>query len=77
MFIESKGFFKGKDRVKHKALKNQYPDLDLRLLFASNGKVSKKTSYMQWAEKLKIEAYALSHKEKKEGLFIPQEWLVE
>lgn len=77
MFIESKGYFKPKDRTKHVALKKQYPDIDLRILFSSNGKVSSKTSYAQWAEKQGIGYYCLSTKEKKEGSFIPEEWLAE
>jgi len=75
MFIETKGYFKPKDRKKHQALKKQYPDLDLRIIFQSDGKVSHKTRYSQWAEKHGVTYYCLTTKDKKEGRIIPQEWL--
>lgn len=77
MFIETKGYFKGKDRVKHQALKKLYPDVDLRILFQQDGKVSQKTTYSQWAEKQSIEHYCLKLKDKKAGQLIPQGWLDE
>ena len=77
MLIETKGYFKPKDRAKHQALKKQYPDIDLRIIFQSNGKVSHKTSYAQWAEKQGIKYHIPTLKERKGGLIIPQEWLDE
>jgi len=77
IFIETKGYFKPKDRVKHIMLKKLYPDADIRIVFQSNGKVSSKTSYAQWAEKNGIRYYCLSSNDRKEGVIIPIEWLSE
>ncbi len=77
MFIETKGYFKAKDRTKHQDLKKRYPDLDLRIIFSSNGKVSPKTTYSQWAEKQGIRYHCLSYGEKKAGLIVPKSWLEE
>lgn len=75
MFIETKGYFKAPDRTKHKALKKLYPDADLRIIFMSNGKVSSKTNYGQWAEKEGIEYHILTAAEKRNGNIIPEAWL--
>ena len=51
--IESKGRFVTADRQKHKAIKQQYPDLDLRFVFSNpNQKIGKrsKTTYAMWCE---------------------------
>lgn len=77
MFIETKGYFKPKDRAKHQALKKAYPDLDLRIIFQSDGKVSHKTRYSQWCEKHDITYHCLTNQNKKEGVIIPPEWLQE
>ncbi len=77
MFVETKGRFTGKDRVKHIALKKLYPDIDLRILFQQDGKVSNKTTYSQWCEKQGIDYYCLSYAEKKKGNYVPDEWLEE
>lgn len=49
--IETKGYFKGEDRKKHRLVKEQYPDLDLRFVFSRGAtKISKtsKTTYAKW-----------------------------
>lgn len=75
LFIETKGYFKAPDRTKHLILKKLYPDADLRIIFQSNGRVSKKTSYKEWAEKHDIKYHVLTAKEKREGRIVPEEWL--
>ena len=75
MFIETKGLFSGKDRVKHKQLKKLYPDTDLRIIFQNDGKVSSKTRYSQWAEKEGITYHVLTAAQKRNGNIIPEEWL--
>lgn len=77
MFIETKGYFKAPDRTKHKLLKKRYPDADLRIIFMSNGKVSSKTNYGQWAEKEGITYHILTAAQKRNGDIIPQSWLEE
>lgn len=74
MFIETKGYFKAADRTKHEALKKQYPDIDLRIVFSSNGwwSKAKRTRYSDWAEKKGI-TYHIS--KKSDGYIIPKEWL--
>jgi len=54
IIIETKGRFTGADRRKHKEVKKQYPDLDLRFVFSnSRAKLYKgaKSSYGQWCDK--------------------------
>ena len=55
--IETKGRWDLASRKKHKLLKDQYPDLDLRMVFAnSNSRISKgaKTRYCDVCERLGI-----------------------
>ena len=40
--IEAKGFFKPSDRTKMLAVKETYPDMDIRMVFQSNGFMYKK-----------------------------------
>jgi ribosomal protein S8 len=52
--IETKGRFMSDDRVKHKLIKDQYPDLDIRFVFSnSRTKLSKGslTTYGAWCTK--------------------------
>lgn len=54
VFVETKGHFDSADRRKMKAFKEQYPDIEVYLLFGnSENKISKKskTTYAKWAEK--------------------------
>lgn len=71
MFIEYKGYLRPKDRTKLKAIRKQYPDIDLRLVFmnARNKLNSKsKTFYWEWAEK---NGFEWTEKE------LPEEWVKE
>ena len=78
LYIETKGRFMAKDRAKHRLIKKQYPDADIRLLFSQNGKVSNKTKYLDWAAQFNIPAdIILKPTKKKEGRYMPKEWLVE
>lgn len=52
--IETKGRFVTADRQKHKAIKDQHPDIDLRFIFSNcKQRISKqsKTTYADWCEK--------------------------
>jgi hypothetical protein len=52
--VETKGRFTNDDRRKHIAIKDQYPDLDLRFVFTnSRAKLYKgsKTTYADWCKK--------------------------
>lgn len=52
LFLETKGKFTGKDRKKMQAMKIQHPELDIRMLFMADNKLSKtsKTRYSDWAK---------------------------
>lgn len=68
-YLEVKGLFESKDRVKHLMIKEQYPDLDIRFVFDNAHKpINKgsKTTYANWCEKF---GFLWAHKE------IPKEWL--
>lgn len=69
--IETKGRFVSADRQKHKLIKAQHPDIEIRFVFSNaNAKIAKKskTTYAMWCEK---EGYLWAHKT------IPDEWLKE
>ena len=53
VIIEAKGWFPPKDRRKLLAVKEQHPELDLRLIFQRNQLLTKKskTTYGEWATK--------------------------
>lgn len=71
IIVETKGRFVLADRKKHKLIKEQFPDLDIRFVFSnSNTKISKKskTTYASWCDNLGI-PYA--------DKVIPQTWLDE
>jgi hypothetical protein len=71
IIVETKGRFVLADRKKHELIKQQYPDLDIRIVFTnSNARISKgsKTTYAMWCEKLGI-PYA--------DKVIPEAWLNE
>jgi hypothetical protein len=54
IIIETKGRFVSADRRKHKEIKKQYPDLDIRFVFSnSRAKLYKgaKSNYGEWCEK--------------------------
>lgn len=71
VIVESKGRFVTADRKKMKLVKQQYPHLDIRLVFSNpNARISKasRTTYARWAE---------DHGFPFAKLFIPETWLAE
>ena len=57
IIIEVKGFWSTSDRRKHVEIKQQYPDLDIRLLFENSKRKIRKgssTTYAVWCEKKNI-----------------------
>lgn len=55
IIIETKGRFVTADRKKHKLIKEQHPEHDIRFVFSnSRARISKtsKTTYAMWCEKL-------------------------
>ena len=71
VILETKGYWDKDDRRKIKAVKEQNPDLDIRMIFQSPyNTISKKskTTYAQYCEKLGI-PWASYHD-------IPLEWLI-
>jgi hypothetical protein len=71
IFVETKGRFTTADRKKHKLIKAQHPQLDLRFVFSnSRARISKqsKTTYAAWC---------LTHGFKFADKTIPMEWINE
>jgi hypothetical protein len=71
IIIETKGRFTVADRRKHKCIKKQHPNLDIRFVFTnSKSKLQKnsKTSYAQWCIKHGFLYY---------DRIIPEDWLKE
>lgn len=71
IIVETKGRFVTADRQKHKLIKEQHPDKDIRFVFSNpNAKIGKKstTTYAMWCTK---------HGFKFAKGFIPKEWLNE
>tara|TARA_Y100001970_G_scaffold2758_1_gene3272 strand:+ start:818 stop:1168 length:351 start_codon:yes stop_codon:yes gene_type:complete len=71
VFLETKGYWDSADRRKMKAVKEQNPDLDIRMVFQSPyNKITKKskTTYAKWCEKHDI-PWTSWHD-------IPLEWLI-
>lgn len=71
IIIETKGRFISPDRAKHLAVRDQYPDLDIRFVFTnSRTKLYKgsKTTYGMWCDK---------HGFKYADRVIPNAWLKE
>ena len=56
VYLESKGYFSYKDRVKMQNVCEQYPDLDIRMVFQKNNKLSRKAkmTYGEWCDKRDI-----------------------
>lgn len=70
-FVEYKGYLRPTDKAKMKAIRKQYPDLDIRFVFQNAKKPSykgAKTNYGEWATK---NGYLWA-----EGT-IPKEWMEE
>lgn len=71
VYLECKGYWEPEDRRKIKAVKEQNPEIDLRMVFQSPyNKISKKskTTYAQWCDKHNILWTSFAN--------IPVEWLV-
>lgn len=54
ILLETKGYLSdSQERNKYILIKKQYPDIDLRFIFANNSKLcgGMKTTHAQWAEK--------------------------
>ncbi|MCF4099806.1 hypothetical protein [Maritalea mediterranea] len=72
MYLEGKGRFLTSDRQKHRLIREQHPDLDIRFVFQNaRQRISKtsNTTYAKWCEK-----YGFKYSDK--GI-IPKEWLEE
>ena len=71
IIVEAKGRFLTADRQKHKFIKAQHPDLDIRFVFSNpNAKINKgsKTSYADWCDR-----YGFKYAAK----LVPVEWMQE
>lgn len=70
MYIETKGYFDAEDRQKHLLVRQQQPDLDIRLIFYNDGKIHKlsQTRYSDWCNKNGFK-YAIRE--------VPPEWFDE
>ena len=76
ILIETKGAFNSADRKKHKLIKQQHPDLDLRFIFSnSKTKIGKKsqTTYGKWCELFGFKYHCIATTKKS----FPEEWLKE
>lgn len=71
IIVEAKGRWKSEDRKKMGYVIEQNPHEDIRMLFASDNKISKnsRTRYSDWCEKRGIK-YAI-------GKQVPEEWINE
>lgn len=75
-FVETKGKLTSTDRNKHKLIKEQYPDVDLRILFQSDGKATPKLRYSEWCANFKIKYGFIKRKTKSDpGFFFEQSWI--
>ena len=71
IYLECKGYWEPADRRKIKAVKEQHPEIDLRMVFQSPyNKISKKsnTTYAKWCEQNNIPWTSYKN--------IPLNWLV-
>ena len=70
VYLEAKGYWEAEDRRKIKAVKQQHPELDLRMVFqAPYNTISKKskTTYAKWCDKHDIPWTSFTN--------IPLDWL--
>jgi hypothetical protein len=63
--VEAKGYFRPEDRPKMRAVKEQYPELDIRLIFFQDNKLGKNARCSDWAEKYGFK-YAIGK--------VPKDW---
>jgi len=71
IYLECKGYWEAADRRKIKAVKQQHPEIDLRMVFQSPfNTISKKskTTYARWCEKNEIPWTSFGN--------IPGEWFL-
>lgn len=70
IIIESKGLFTAHDRKLILTIRDQYPDLDIRMLFMRNNKLHRraKMRYSDWCDRHGIK-YAFR--------YVPDEWIKE
>ena len=74
--IESKGSFNSADRKKHRLIKAQHPELDIRFIFSnSKTKIGKKsqTTYGKWCDLFNFKYHCIASTK----IPFPQEWLTE
>jgi len=73
--IEVKGFFSPTDRSKMLAVKEEHPELDIRLIFQRNNTLYKgsKTKYSDWAEQYGFPYHVVGSTKN----MVPKEWLKE
>jgi hypothetical protein len=66
-YLEVKGYFRAEDRVKLRAVKQENPGIDVRLVFGANNKISSKSKmrYSDWCDKYGF-PYCIKE--------VPQEW---
>jgi hypothetical protein len=77
-YVETKGRFTASDRSKHRLIKEQYPEVDLRILFQNNGKATPKLTYKAWCDKFNITCGFIKRKTKTDpGLYFEQDWIQE
>ena len=74
--VETKGNFNSADRKKHKLIKAQHPEYDIRFVFSNArtriGKKSK-TTYAKWCELFGFKYHCIQSTKKK----FPDNWLLE
>ena len=68
-FIEAKGYFSPQDRGKHLLVKQQHPEVEIRLVFQNAHQTLSKTSSTTYANWCDTHGFLWSHK------VIPQNWL--
>ena len=76
VFLETKGYWDSADRRKMKAVKEQNPDLDIRMVFQSPyNKITKKskTTYAKWCDLFGFKYHCIQSTKET----FPKEWLKE
>jgi len=73
--IEFKGYLKVDDRTKLIAAAKTYPDIEFRIVFMTNNKISKESStrYTAWASKHGFKSHVVG----KTGQYLPEDWVME
>lgn len=70
IIVEAKGWFTPQDRSKLVLVKEQSPDLDIRLVFSRSGQTLSKKSRTTYAEWSTTHGFPYADKE------VPKEWLI-